>query len=133
VHVLDPPHPSVASLTELAAGYREVPVSGIDDGGVFGIQHTDTNQFVYTGEYTALLEDHATLLLAQAGLPAADHRVERLAVLFKQPFRAGERYLVRGSLHRDGDHSVALVGVHPVSADGPSERAAVVGRVEGRF
>ncbi|MEU8660719.1 hypothetical protein [Actinoplanes philippinensis] len=121
VHVLDPAHPRAADVAqppddavEVAAGERS---------GVFGPQHTDTNQIVFTGEYLTLLEDHLTVLLAQAGEPAGDRAAERVTLSFRNPFRAGDTFTTRGRLWRDG---TAVLGVHADGADEPH----VLGRLD---
>lgn len=132
VHVLAPPHPTLPELGTVPPGYTEADSSIVDSGGVFGLQHTDTNQYVYTGEYLARLEDHMTALLAGAGLPAAEHSIERLAAAFSTPFTAGGGYAVRGRLWRAGDRTLALIGIHERGEHGLAERPAVLGRLEGR-
>ncbi|MBB4745112.1 hypothetical protein BJY16_008571 [Actinoplanes octamycinicus] len=119
VHQLDDPHPAAAALaqppeaTTVAAGDRD---------GVFGLSHTDTNQVVFTGEHLSLLEGQLAWLLAEAGREVAAWSVERVAMVFREPFRAGDRFRVRGRLWDDG---TAVIGVHPDGADQP----AVVGRL----
>jgi hypothetical protein len=130
VHVLDTPHPSVLTLSEVSEGYAHLaaPEAGAD--GVFGLQHTDTNQYVYTGEYLALLEDGMTRLAAAAGLPVREHSIERIRAVFTRPYGAGDRYVVRGQLWRHGNRTLALVGLY--DTDGGSEaRPAVFGRLDG--
>ncbi|MEV8597887.1 hypothetical protein [Streptomyces sp. NPDC052012] len=131
LHVLKEPHPTVESLSEPCPGLTAAAGGPTEVRGRFGLQHTDVNQYVYTGEYTAAMEDMATRLVADAGLPAARHAVCRIAAVFKAPFSAGDDYVVRGRLFHDSERTVALVGLHSVGPHGPRERPAVFGRVEG--
>jgi hypothetical protein len=123
VHVLDPGHPGAAELAEPPEGGREVAAG--ERAGVFGLQHTDTNQIVFTGEYLSLLEDHLTVLAAQAGLPVANQATDRVTLAFRNPFRAGDAFTVRGRLWRDGDRGTAVLGVYGGDADKPG----VLGRL----
>lgn len=129
VCVLDEPHPRVESLSALAPTFTERPLSTPERHGVFGGHNTDTNQYVFTGDYVGVLEDYVTLLVADAGLDVAAHRIERVAAVFKNPFTAGARYTLRGTLYQDGERTLALVGIH--AAGQPGTRPAVFGRVEG--
>jgi hypothetical protein len=131
VHVLDAPHPNVLTLSEVPDGYDEVTVPHAGSDGVFGLSHTDTNQYVYTGEHLALLEDSVTRLAAAAGVPVAQHSIERIRAVFDRPFGAGDRYAVRGRLWRRGDSLLAVVGLHHTGGDAGT-RPAVLGRLEGR-
>lgn len=120
VHVLDPGHPGPAEVAEPPSGAAEV-VAGVRDG-VFGLQHTDTNQIVFTGEYLSLIEDHLTVLLARAGLPVASRSTDRVTLSLRDPFRAGDSFTTRGRVWDDG---TAVVGVYPDRADEPG----VLGRL----
>lgn len=132
--VLDQPHPTASSLGTVDPGFTEVDCSAPDLTGVFGNHHTDTNQNVFTAHFFALCEDYLTTLVAAAGLDAAAHRIDRVAALFKVGFTAGARYAVRGTLHRDGDRTLALLGVHHVLPDGqPHLKPAVSARLVGRL
>ncbi|MFI2369837.1 hypothetical protein [Streptomyces sp. NPDC018833] len=131
LHVLKEPHPTVESLSERNPGFVEAAGAPTEVQGRFGLQHTDVNQYVYTGEYTAAMEDMATRLAADAGLPADRHAIDRIAAVFKAPFSAGDSYVVRGRLFHDGERTVTLVGIHFAGPDGPRQRPAVFGRVEG--
>jgi acyl-CoA thioesterase FadM len=103
----------------------------MEHAGVFGPHDTDINQYVFTGVYVRLLEDHAAMLVCGDGADAGQHVVERVALVFHRPFAAGARYTVRGALHRAEDRTLALAAVHPVTEAGTGERPAVSGRVEG--
>jgi hypothetical protein len=133
VQALSEPHPTAETLTTVP---EDAVRTDAEHEGVFGLHHTDVNQFVYTGEYVALMESHQTLLLNDAGIAAADHVTERVAVLFKAPFSAGHEYVVRSVLHRSGapdaPSTVAVIGVHRRTPEGTDPRPAVLGRVEGR-
>ncbi|MGW6687610.1 hypothetical protein [Streptomyces sp. NPDC054961] len=131
LHVFKEPHPTVESLSETGPGCVEAVAEPVEVRGTYGLHHTDVNQYVFTGEYTAAMEDMATRLMAEAGLSAAGHHVDRIAAVFKAPFAAGDAYAVRGRLLRDGDRTVALVGIHSIGPNGPRLRPAVFGRVEG--
>ncbi|AEV86652.1 hypothetical protein ACWT_5635 [Actinoplanes sp. SE50] len=115
VHVLPDPHPSVADLAPVDG---EMIAEG-ERSGVFGRQHTDTGQIVFTGEYLALLEDHLSGLAADAGLPISAGDAGRIAVVFREAFRAGDRFTLRGQLWRDGDRHTALIGIHAAGAERP--------------
>ncbi|MEU2022456.1 hypothetical protein ABZ565_09845 [Streptomyces sp. NPDC016469] len=132
LHVLEEPHPSVESLSAVGDAFTAPEDHTAEIRGRYGLQHTDVNQYVYTGEYTAAMEDMATRLVADAGLPVDRHSIDRIAAVFKFPFSAGDAYAVRGRLFQDaGRRTVALVGIHPMGPDGPRLRPAVFGRVEG--
>lgn len=120
VHVLKPGHPAAAEVAEPPSDQAEIAAG--ERSGVFGLQHTDTNQIVFTGEYLALLEDHLTVLQAQAGLPVAEQSTDRVTLSFRNPFRAGDAFHTRGRLWEDG---TAVLGVYPSGADKPS----VLGRL----
>ncbi|MEU1181198.1 hypothetical protein ABZ464_26840 [Streptomyces sp. NPDC005820] len=134
VQPLEEPHPTLQTLTAVPDG--AVPAPSADDGtehtGVFGLHHTDINQFVYTGEYVALLESHHALLLHRAGVAVDSHFTERVTVVFKAPFQAGDPYVLRSTLHLSEGSTVATIGVHRRTPDGTDPRPAVLGRVEGR-
>ena len=106
---------------------------GVETGGHFGLQHTDTNMYVFSAELLRLIEDHATVLAGAAGLPVAGHSAERVAASFTRPFEAGDRFTVRGRLWRDGSRTLSVLGIHEVTETGVNARAAVSGRVEGEI
>ncbi|WP_200304923.1 hypothetical protein [Streptomyces adelaidensis] len=133
VQPLSEPHPTAESLNAVP---EDAVRTDAEHEGVFGLHHTDVNQFVYTGEYVALMESHQTLLLRDAGIAAGAHLTERVTVLFKAPFSAGDEYVVRSALHRSGTpdapSTVAVIGLHRRTPEGTDPRPAVLGRVEGR-
>jgi hypothetical protein len=124
VHILADPHPAAADLAQPLADAVEIAAG--ERTGVFGLSHTDTNQVVFTGEYLSLLEGHLAGLLAEAGLPVASWDAERVAIVFRDAFRAGDRYTVRGRLFDDG---TAIAGVHRTGSDQPN----VIGRLAARM
>ncbi len=101
--------------------------------GVFGLHHTDINQYVFTGVYFALLEEHTAALADAAGRDVGRHLTERVAVAFLRPFSAGDRYVLKGTMHSAADRTLATIGIHAVNGEGVSERPAVIGRAEGRI
>lgn len=129
VQVLDEAHPRVESLSMLPPAFTECSLAAPERHGVFGRHNTDINQYVFTGDYVAVLEDYVTLLVADAGLDAAAHQIDRVAAVLKSPFAAGAPYTVRGSLHRNGDRTLTLAGIH--AAGQSSIRPAVFARIEG--
>lgn len=133
VHPLDPPHPTVEELSTVPGALTDATPANVESAGWFGLQHTDTNQYVFSAELLRLLEDHATLLVGDAGLAVAGHTFEKVAALFKKPFEAGSRYVVRGRLWTDEQISLAIVGIHQVSEDGVAPQPAVYGRLQGRL
>lgn len=50
LHSLNEPHPTVESLSEVPADFVEAPSRTVENRGIFGLQHTDVNQFVYTAD-----------------------------------------------------------------------------------
>jgi Thioesterase superfamily len=131
-HPLHGPHPTVESLSAVPEEFAGKPHED-ECCGVFGRHDTDINQYVFTGAYFSLLESHAALLLSGDGADAGRHLVGRVAVAFLRPFTAGARYVVRGTLQRAGDRTLALIGVHAVTPEGTSQHPAVFGRVDGRL
>jgi hypothetical protein len=86
VHGLEQPYPAVEDLTQVSEG---IDAGEIDVPGVWGLHHSDINQYVFTGAYIAVLEDLAVQQVHAAGLAAGRHRVQRVSALFKKPFAAG--------------------------------------------
>ncbi len=127
-HLTVHPMPAPAGPEPVPASWRQV-AADVPHGGVFGPQHTDTNQHVYTGAYLGLLEDHASLLVAAAQLPVAQCRVERITVALRRPMDAGTPYAVRGTLSRGDGGCAAVVEVGSAVGGRPS----VVGRLDVRL
>jgi hypothetical protein len=104
----------------------------VETPGVFGLHQTDINQYVYTGAYAALLAEQATALLAAEGGDVARHAAERVALVFRRPFAAGDRYVARARQHRADGRTLTVVGLHPVHEGEAKQRPALLGRMLGR-
>ncbi|WP_428266269.1 hypothetical protein [Haliangium sp.] len=136
-HTLTPPHPAAEDLTRVSDDFAVCGLSGDGEGhggidGVWGLHHTDTNQYTFTGGYLSALEDLAVRQTHAAGLAAAEHRVHRVQALLRKPFAAGEPYHARGTLHTRAGDTVLVAGIHTLDSDGaPFRHPAVLGRIEG--
>jgi hypothetical protein len=129
-HRLEPPHPAAEDLTRVSEG---VESSEIDVAGVWGLHHSDINQYVFTGAYISVLEDVVAQQVHAAGLPAGRHRVHRVSALFRKPFAAGDGFRVQGKLRVHGNDTVLVAGIHALDAEGGAfQHPAVIGRLEGQ-
>lgn len=130
VHGLERPHPAAEDLTQVS--------EGVDSGesavaGVWGLHHSDINQYVFTGAYIAVLEDLAARQVHAAGLAAGQHRIQRVSALFKKPFAAGDAFRVQGGLRVHGNETVLVAGIHALDAEGGAfQHPSVIGRLEGQ-
>lgn len=129
-HGLEQPHPAVEDLTRMSEG---TGAGEIDVPGVWGLHHSDINQYVFTGAYISVLEDLVVQQVHAAGLAAGRHRVQRVRALFKKPFAAGDGFRIQGSLRVHGNDTVLVAGIHALDAEGGAfQHPAVIGRLEGQ-
>jgi hypothetical protein len=129
-HGLERPHPTAEDLTQVSEG---VDASESAVAGVWGLHHSDINQYVFTGAYIAVLEDMAAQQAHAAGLAAGKHRIQRVSALFKKPFVAGDGFRVQGRLRVHGNDTVLVAGIHALDAEGGAfQHPAVIGRLEGQ-
>jgi hypothetical protein len=122
--------PGTDALTRIPEGYLEVGASS--ETVVWGLQHSDLNQHVNTGEYLNAAEDASTRVLSKAQLDTGAYRTDWVCTSFKRPFLPGSVATLNSRAYAKGDRTLVVVSFHATSASGEVDpRAAVVVRLEG--
>lgn len=98
---------------------------------VWGLANTDIKQHVNVLEYIMGVENQVSRHLDQAGLDVGSTGIRRLRILFRRPFFAGEKYLLRSRLFFAEQETRLLVGFHQSDKQGRwSQRPGVCAAVE---
>jgi hypothetical protein len=134
LHALASPHPAPEDLGRVAEGLTLHDAAGAGtSAGIWGLHHSDVNQYVFTGAYISILEDMAARHVHAAGMPASKHRIHHVSALFKKPFAAGDAFQARGALYTGDGGTVLVAGIHALDAEGGAfQHPSVLGRLEGR-
>jgi hypothetical protein len=87
---------------------------------LWGLQHTDANLNVMSGEYLTHAEDYALVLAREAGLPIAKLRFGRARLLMKRGFVAAQEAVLRGRLTLGAapNQCCAFITFHALDAQG---------------
>jgi len=135
LHRWDEPFPTIEGLHGAPEGFAETGAGPWQEHrSVWGLQNTDINQHVNVHEYIVALENHFTRMLFGAGLPTAEHRIDRTSIIFRKPFFSGAAHGLRGRLFISENRTVMLGGIHALDPEGGfDERVAVGVRMEGSF